>query len=805
MKNLIIYTCLFLFSMYSFGESIPGSKGARISGTVKDKSNSKNLEYSNIALFNQIDSSIVTGTITDQNGTFILENIPSGKYYLEADFIGYKKETIENIEIKGKKDDVSINIGLIVAAEMLKEMEVVADRNYIDYKIDKKVVNVSQHINAQGGSAADVLENVPSVAVDMDGNVSLRGSTSYTVLIDGKPSVLEGSDALKQIPAEMIENIEIITNPSAKYDPDGTTGIINIILKKNKQDGVNGMVSGTYATMNKFGGNANINLRKGKVNYFISADYNKNPNKASAFEDRTNYSGDTTLFLEERSDREHTFRPWKLTGGADYILNDRNSVTISANVGSYGFFRDFETRYHAYTEPYTNDSYILSNNSFSVDGLYYSANATYIHKFRNEGEKIEATISAWQWTGEQTESSNQTSTDANWNSLGSYDKSRTRHLSLRDNLKIKADYTKPIGKHKLETGIQAHINPGTNEFIFEDYDPDSDQWLENNEFSNYMEFKRNLYSAYAIVSGQVIGFGYQLGIRGEYTDRLLHQVTSEEKYPVELLNYYPSVHLSRAINQSQQLQLSYSRRINRPRPWELNPFPNYSDNYNFSKGNPYLLPEDIDAVEFNYYNRMKKGFVSAGLFYRLTHNTKVMNINIDEQNRLYLLFENLDNTNSSGTELMVNLDPVKWFNLNVSTSIYQYNMKGNITGRVVDKSSLVADSRASFTVKIKNTNRVQINGFYSSPQEEAVGSREAMYGFGIAIKQDLFERKATLSLSARNLFGTRKYRVKSATDTYASYIGHDGEANVVRLTFTYRINNYKQVNREEMEMNFGAQ
>lgn len=805
MKNVFLIIVTFLFSYSSFAIDSPVGDG-KIKGKIVDNQSGQAVEYANVVLYRASDSTMVTGTISDVNGFFEIEKIPSGEYYIVTNFIGYSKKLISNISINKKANVIDLSVlSLNQAINQLSDVEIIADKNYVDFKIDKKVVNVSQHINAEGGTAAEVLENVPSVSVNIDGDVALRGNTNFTVLIDGKPSALQGSDALKQIPANIIENIEIITNPSAKYDPDGTTGIINIILKKNKTDGFNGMVSLSAGTWDKYGGSENFNIRHKKLNFFINADYNKNPMAMTSGEDRTNYITDTVLYLEERSDRINTHRPWKINSGIDYYFNDKNSISISGTYGGFGYFRDFKTKYYSKTDPETNEEYILSNNYYSVDGTYYSINTNYQHKFNDKGHNLDASIAVWQWNGDQFEDSEQKMANSNWDATGDEILIRTNTESLRDNYKFNIDYVLPFKKNKIEAGLNTHLNPGTSEFAFENYDNDSGIWINNAEFTNSMFFKRNLYSAYTTFSSEYKGFSYQLGLRAEYTDRLIHQKTTDEKYVVDLFNYYPTVHISKQFKNDQQVQASYSRRINRPQPWQLNPFPNYSDSYNFSKGNPYLRPEDTDAMEFNYYNRIKSGFVSASLYYRINHDSQVMNIQIDEDNRLYLYTENIDRTSAYGSELMINYDVNKWLNLNASGNLYQYEIYGEIIERQVDQKSFNWDSRLVTTFKLPRNLKIQATGFYSSPSVEAIGEREASYAVSLALRKDLFNRKASVSINVQDIFNTQEYHTHSATNYYNSDIWFKGESRVVRLSFTYKINNYQRRQQKGgMEMNFGG-
>ncbi|HBF87718.1 MAG TPA: hypothetical protein DDX39_03665 [Bacteroidales bacterium] len=806
MKKILFIISFCLLGLLNLSATETPEFDGKITGKIVDKNSGQAVEYANIVLYRQSDSTMVTGTISDSNGFFEIQKIPSGNYYMVTNFIGYEKQSVRNIEINKNNKLVDLkNLAIQQAINTLADVEIVADRNYVDFKIDKKVVNVSQHINAEGGTAAEVLENVPSVTVDMEGNVALRGNTNYTVLVDGKPSPLKGSDALKQIPASIIENIEIITNPSAKYDPDGTTGIINVILKKDKRDGFNGMINLSGGTWKKYGGSANFNLRHKKTNYFITVDYNKNPSNMTAGEDRTNFLSDTVLNLEERSKRVETRRPWKINSGIDYYMNEKNTLSISGTYGGFGYFRDFNTKYYSYTEPVSEEGFILSDNYFSVDGIYYSGNLNFQHKFNENGHNLDASITLWQWNGNQFEDSHQQFADENWNPIDQSILIRTNTESIRNNFKITVDYVYPFKKSKFEVGANAHLNPGTTEYIFENYDETTETWINNEEFSNDMFFKQNIFAGYSTFSSEFKGFSYQLGLRLEYTDRLIHQKTTDEKFMVDLFNYYPTIHISKQLKENQQIQASYSRRINRPEPWELNPFPNYSDSYNSSKGNPYLRPEDTDAMELNYYKRIKKGFFSVGLYYRINHDTRVMNIQIDENNCLYLIAENIDRTSAYGSELMLNYDVKKWLNMNLSGNAYQYEMYGSLSERNVNQKSFNWDSRFVATVKLPKDIRFQINGFYSSPSVEAIGKMEASYSVGASFHKDFLEKKASIAVSINDIFGTQNYITHSKTEYYDSHIWFKGESQVVRLTLIYKINNYQRRQQQNgMEMNFGG-
>ncbi|MBT7142933.1 MAG: TonB-dependent receptor [Bacteroidetes bacterium] len=800
-----IFTILLL--LISFTVSFAQQSGnSVISGKVIDYNLNLPIEYANVVLYKQQDSSMVDGTISDSSGTFQLSKIPYGKYYIAANFIGYEKMITPDLELNKETPFIDLKeLKIVQAIENIEGVEVVGEKSYVEYKIDKKVVNVSKHVNAAGGTAADVLENVPSVVVDIEGNVSLRGSSNFTVLIDGKPTVMSGNDLLKQIPANVIENIEIITNPSAKYDPDGTSGIINLVMKKEKRNGFNGIVNLTAATMNKYGGDFQLNLRKEKVNYFISANYNRNTGLAETENYRETYFSDTTSYLMEKTDRKNTQRPWRINLGADYYLSDKNTLTVSGTYGGFGYFREFNTKYHLWDDVSSYDDFSISDNIFEIDGVYFSASVNFQHDFAQDEHKFVVSVSGWQWDGKDIEESNEQTTDFGYTSLGLLSKMRSTHNPVRNNLRAKVDYTKPFSKGKLEAGIQTHITSGTSNFVYENLDPDFNDWVFNSQYSNEMLFDRNLYSGYTTFSSQFFGFSYQAGLRVEYTDRLLHQKTTDEKYDVEILKYYPSCHITRQLPANQQVQLSYSRRINRPQPWELNPFPNYSDSYNFSMGNPLLKPEDIDSYEFNYMNRMKKSFLSLGLFYRHTNNTKLYAIDIDEAdpNVVFITYKNLDKTYAYGTELMFNYDPYKWLNINLGGNLYKYNIEADIYDQSIDLESTSWDSRLTAAFKISSATRVQLTGVYVSPGIEGQGTKEEYYVANLSVRHDFLERKASVSLNVRDIFATGIYEVETKYEDFYSHFIYKNEAPVIRISLTYRINNYKRRQDSDADSGIG--
>jgi outer membrane receptor protein involved in Fe transport len=791
------------------GSGRPQGASLTVTGKVFEAQNKQAVEYARVALYKLPDSSLVTGTITDPSGQYTLTDIPFGRYYLEADFIGFEKVLTELPKPKGSLTLKVDDIFLQAAYSEIDEVVVAGERNYVDYKIDKKVVNVSQHDNASGGNATDVLENVPSVQVDIDGNVSLRGSGSFTVLIDGKPTILDANDVLQQTPADMIENIEIITNPSAKYDPEGTAGIINLVMKKNKYAGFSGVINLNASTWDKYGGDFTFSLRKNKFNYFVSANYRMYPMQGESESYRETYLPETTGFLTEESERERLMESLRFSGGFDYNINDKNSFSLSGGIGSWTMERILDTRYREYyLDDYYPEVFMNSENVFAMNSDFFNLDAFYQKKFNTEGHKLDINAKLWRWDGTRLQSAEQNLTDADYTAELGNEKSRSTDFSPSDNLAAKVDYSLPLEFGKLEAGIDIKTTDQSTQYIHEEYNEETAAWDTSEIYSNEYEFYRNLYAGYAQFSGSIIGLDYMAGMRLEYSDRNTEQITTGESYPVELFNYYPTLHLSRKLGKTQELQLSYSKRINRPRGWHLNPYPGVSDGYTQSVGNPLLMPEDINAFEFNYLNRLSPTLMfSSGLFYRIADNghTRVSYIDPDNPQLTISTFDNIDRTHSYGGEYMLNYRPLKILNVNISGNIYNYQVENEYRGEIFNQETVTWDLRANASVNITKSTRFQINGMYRSPSLSGQGTVAAMYFVGSSIRQSLLKDKMNITLSVRDIFDTARRQFEIENSSFYSSVMRKQEGQIFRLALSYNINNYKKQRREDIQPDIDMQ
>jgi len=591
---ILIFVIIFGFTKTT--EAQPGSRkaGGSIVGTVIEKELQKSVEYAYVILFTATDSSQVTGTVTNEDGHFQLTEIRPGNYYLEIQFMGYQITKIGDIQIN--RDNRNINLGVIDLEKSIFESEsidIVAEKPAISYKIDKKIINVDQLQTAISGTAVDVLENVPSVTVDIEGNVSLRGSENFVVLIDNKPSVLEPNEILQQIPATTIENIEIITNPSAKYDPEGTSGIINIIMKKSQSAGINGIVNLNVGLNEKYGSDFLLYYRLNGYNLYFGADFNNRNSPGERRNENQTYQNDTTSYLYSDGDNSRGRKYYSLRSGIELNLDSRNFLNLGLRYGYRSGKGTSDFDYDQWTIP-GNIHYLYKSEEISErSGDFISGNVDYIHKFSKDGHELVGQIII------QERDSDEKSVNKLLDNNGVITSGQqTLEEGPSQRIRSKLDYTLPINeKHRFEAGYQNRIGRSQDITHFLEYDPNQSQYIEDSRFSNSIDYQRDIHSLYSTYAAESGSFGYQAGFRGEYTYRQIELTKTKEKFRIDRWDFFPTTHFSYQFAQGKQMMASYTRRIERPRGWSLEPFQTWTDAYNVRIGNPGLKPEYIDSYE----------------------------------------------------------------------------------------------------------------------------------------------------------------------------------------------------------------
>jgi outer membrane receptor protein involved in Fe transport len=799
---LSLLTVVFLFlSTNSHAQQGHGQRNytprGKINGVVMDKTSQRPVEYANVVLYKAKDSSMVDGTVTDVNGSYTLEKIAFGKYYLEFDFIGFRKEISGEIMITPRNQSHTVDTAYLEqAAQNIEGVEVTGERVDVEYKVDKKVINVGQDVSAQGGSVVEVLENVPSIQVDIEGNVELRGSSSFRVLINGKPSVLEGSDALQQMPANRVKSIEVITNPSAKYDPEGTAGIINVITKKQKEKGFNGMIKATAGTKDKYDASVNLNYQTGKFNFFGSVDYREYNFGMDGRSERELYSNnlDTTTFINQDVDRTMGRSGYSFKTGFDYQLTQSSTVSLSGKLGNFGFGHDMERKSTRWMEPdNAPKNYSLSNSDFSLDHDYYSLSFDYQNKFDDNGHKLDGSVYFSSSINDDENQWENNITDASWVIQNTDYKEKNIETGDEDELQIKLDYTRPVFGGKLEAGYMGSYDYSDNEYEVKQFT--SGSWNTIDSAYNSYGYERLIHALYTTFNGSLIGIDYKFGLRGEYTNRQLSQHILGKSYTIDRFDIFPSAHFSKELSKGEQLFLSYSRRIRRPRSWYLDPLPRQADQYTKRVGNPGLKPEYTDSYELGYKNSFNKSFFSIESYYRKTNNEIDRIRTRGENEQMVRTFENLDTETSFGIEGMINTSLFRWWDINANGRLYRYTIEGNVSNQDVSAKSNNWNVRLNNTIKLPTKTRLQLMAGYRGPSATSQGTREGFLMTSAAVKQSFMDRKLSLTLSIRDLFQTMQFEMTSEGELFEEYNRFEREAPIVRLSVSYSFNNYKAKKR----------
>lgn len=807
LRTLIVLVLMTGFAVYSSAQEPYTGKmampsGGSISGTVYSQNQKIAMEYTNVVLYKVADSAMVTGSITDKNGSFRFSGLKNGKYYLKIHFIGFQVKEIGNLTIEEGHKHIDLSkIYLAPASAMLKEANVTARQPRVSYQIDKKVVDVSKDLTASGGTAIDALQNVPSVNVDLEGNVTLRGSSNFTVLINGRPSILSGSDALEQIPASAIKNIEIITNPSAKYDPEGVGGIINVVLKKDRKLGLNGMFSASVGTQNQKQGNMSLAYKKGKINYMLSVDGNSRPMNMNETMDNAITSNDTTNYRYSKINGVRSRKGYSVKGGMDIQFTKKTDLSLSARVGGYGFGMTHNSRIHIYDVPGTSvsDSNTVSNSDRW--GNYFGGQIDFLHKFNDLGHKIEAYVYYSNRRSDDKETQNTYLTDPNWNRLGgAVNRIQTDTRDTVSQFRFKLDYSLPVGeKGKLEAGANARVNTDNGVYDYMSYDTISNSWVSDPANRSIVKFDREIYAAYVSFKDAINNFGYEVGFRGEYTGRSVNTNDGTGTFKINRFDYFPSVYLSYKFGRHLQFYTSYTRRIDRPHGWDLNPFPMIIDAYNVRIGNPKLLPEYIDSYELGMQKSFGPSFISLEGYYRIGKNDVTHITTLGSDGILYHTNANLDKDYSAGVEAMVDLRTSDFFDVNFSGTVYHHRLTGNVTGQDVTRSSTNWRLRLTPVFNIDKNFRIQLMGVYRSKTVTVQGSRKGFFYTSLAVRKDFLKKKLNVVLSARNVLGTAKWDMISSGPGFYNHSTFQPQWPMIRLSVNYFLNNYRQKRRGQQQ------
>jgi hypothetical protein len=769
--------------------------GYTVSGSVIEKATGKKMQYSTVRLETGSDNKLVTGIATDENGKFRLEVNAPGTYMLSVAFIGF--QTYRK-EIKWNDSNKEIQIGLIEMEpedEILDDVIINAEKITVEYKIDKKIINVTDQYSAIAGTAVDVLENVPSISVDIEGNVTLRGNANFTVLIDGKPSILEGSDALQQIPTGMIENIEIITNPSAKYNPEGNAGIINIITKKRSVQGISGIINASAGLDHKYSADFLLNYRSKKFNFFLGGDYSDHIYPGKTDEERKTYMQDYTYFLYSSGSYDRSQLRYGGKAGIEWMPNDKNSFRINSQAGFREMSENSNVEYEEWTSLNTNKTVFESNNTSNRNGFFFSATGDYTSVFTGPEHKLDAQVMYFIHDGQDV------SINTLYNALNLITNGqKSTEKGPSDGYSYKLNYQQKFSDLlKIEAGAEGEHETANeiNEIYY--FDIETGRYVLQAPFSHDVNYLNSIHGLYGLALGEYKKSGYQIGFRGEYTYRMVKLDDTNESFNINKFDFFPTIHYSLNFTENDKMMVSYTRRIERPEGWFLEPFYTWEDAYNIRRGNPSLKPEYINSYELSYQKEFGKNSVSAELYYRATHN-KIEGVrSVYSESVTLHSIENVGSDYSTGTEIMFNGILFKIWDINLTANFFDYRVTGKINNMDFNRHSFTWALRMNNIFKITKTTRIQINPSYHGPEVEAQETEKGFFMVHASIRQSLLDNKINLTFQVRDVFATGIHEsVVDEPDFYA-YTLHTHKAPMVFLSCSWKINNYSKHNGEESE------
>ncbi len=814
--TLFLFITLGFYAKGQEQESIPVSSGASspptnmrmsqsgygvISGILHDETTKEPVPYASVVLFRQKDSTMVTGNVTDDKGLFVIEKVMPGKYYIRVSFIGYQNKFISKVEISPKSANLKLGeIFIKPSSAALEGVTITAERSVITNNLDKKVITVDKTLALSGGTATDVMENIPNVSVDAQGNVSLRGNSNITILIDGKPATqagLSSNDILSQLPASSIQSVELVTNPSVKYDPDGTSGIINIVLKKKTLEGFNGQISAMIGTKDKYNGSLNLNYRKNKINLFAGADWRDSKNGITSTTHREDFSPtdkSITGIWEQNSDGWMSHKSLNLNAGVDYTINTRNNLAFTITRRNM----NFDNNSTLYTKN-MDAAYVLKQNYNRITDGSRDVNATsYALSYKKTfAEKDREFTTDLTYNINQSDGTQKIQQDSYSIVTGNLEKSsyeRSNSDGKNKFFTIQSNYIHPLLSTggRIETGYKVSLRNMDMANMYEKKD-DLGQWNVIPSGLNNYKYKENINAVYAIYGGGYKKFKYQGGLRYEYvyTDTELDKAPSlKDNYQ----SFYPSAHLEYDLGKGNQFQLSYSRRVDRPSPRQKNTFTDYSDPLNIIKGNPDLQPEYTNSLELAYLKYFVKGSFSSTAFYRQTNGTSEnisQSTDIDGKTVLVTQPFNVGTNKSYGLEFVGSYNPVKWARFNTNISLYQYQIEALPQYNMDKIESFSWSGRLNASFNYIKSGSLQTIVRYTSPRKSVQTERESNFSMDLSVRQDLLKDRLSLTLRLTDVFNTRNFNSTTYGKGFTSNNTMIFDSRVLYVGFQYRFNNYK--------------
>lgn len=797
MSRPVVLTLLCFYSFLSFQTFAQGPKKGMVKGTVVDSISRTPLSFASIRVFEAGEGKLVDGNITSESGDFLVR-LPFGRYYAEIEFMGYRSKTSSAFVLSENDSEYALGvISLSPVVNTLEEVVVQAEKSSMELSLDKKIFNVGKDLANAGGTATDILMNIPSVQVDPEGGIRLRGSSNVRILIDGKPSGLvsfKGGSGLQQLQASMIERVEVITNPSARYEAEGMAGIINIVLRKERNQGFNASFELISGSPSNFGGAANLNYRHRSVNFFVNYGiaYRVQPGEGSLYQEV--YGENENIFLKQENEGSIIGFNNNIRGGIDFYFTETSILT-----GSYLFRRSDATRV-------TNIEYQNYRNNLSTmetfetrrqDEEETEPNSEYslIYK-KSFGEKDHELLAEVKFL-DNWESSHQLFTHRYFNADGTEnDALSTLERSLNDEfekqLLFQVDYSKPLGEGgKLETGLRSSSREMVNDFVVGRRNMDG-EFIPLPELDNIFLYDENIHAAYGILARKGSKLSYQAGLRAEWTDVQTTLQETNEVNPREYINLFPSAHLTLNLPNENALQGSYSRRIRRPFYNDLSPFMTLSDSRNFFSGNPNLDPEFSNVVEIGHIKYFEKGSFTSAVYHRSTRGKIERIRTVDAEGNSTTFPENLRSEEATGAEFTSEFSVYPWWKFDVNLNFFYADIDGSNIFSTYNNTTYSWFARQTSRFMLPRQFDIQVRGNYEAPQKTAQGKRLALYYADFSLSKDVFKGMGTVYFNVLDVFNTRRMRSVTEGANFYTEGNFQLRRRQINLTLTYRIRQAKQ-------------
>lgn len=766
------------FSLFA----IPG-----IEGKVIDASTQTAIEYAHIILYSG--DKVVSEAMTAEDGSFQLTSLHTGEYILMVRMLGYDLYTRQTVlSTDGMQNIGTIPLRLLEVG--LGEVEVVANKKQVIYKLDKRVIEASSNMLASGGSAVDILENTPSIRVDAEGEVTFRGSSGFTVYVDGKPSVFSGTQALEQIPSGHIENIEIITTPSARHDSGGDVGIINIITRKDLQQGLSGIINLTGSTVLSRGADFLLTKQNKSSRWFVGGAWTERLRKSDFDQQKTTIVGDATTISHSDGPRESNNFNYSVKGGWEYA-QPKTTYNINGEFGHGGRTRDGDLDYseeRAVKGETVEKGDYFSRDFYDLYETYLQGTASIDHKFNDKGHQIYGSFYA-KYGGNAME----------YFESDLFDKNNQRqqgHRAYEDEYRwttrANIDYTNPYSATgKIEAGYQYFSYLEDGDYSMEFWNPEKQEFYWRDDIYNTFYFMHGINSIYALWGESLKSFDFQVGVRGEHTHRVLRSSIKGADRTYNNFDFFPSAHLGYHFPNEHVLMASYSRRITRPELFFMEPYITYRDYYSAEIGNPDIRAEYINSYELNYKKNIGQHTVSASVFHR-SRTDKIERLRIPYQAGVTLdSMANVGNDYATGMEINMQLQAMRWWNINMNGSLYHYKVKNKLQELGENEKSTNYEIALNNGFETGKYTRIQLDGNFVGPSVTTQGKTDAFWYVNLAVRQQMFKRKLAATLSFRDVFNSARYISNISTSNLESITRIRPKYPLITLTLSYTFNNYK--------------